>query len=173
MRAGLRSPASVLWLFLSFLLLGGCASRGPEPAGLSWQVQGRAVLILADKRQSLRFRAWRQGDARQMELIAPLGQGRWQLGMDAVSYWLRDGRGLALEDEAVNPWLSERLGLPVRLDWWFDLLRNRPPEHLAQAGWRLEVQAEPGRPRCPQRVHLRGEAGQVVLLLKQWQGRCV
>ena len=107
----------------------------------------------------------------QMEIIAPMGQGRWQLGLDEAGLWLRDARGLYLQGESVNRWLGEQTGFSIRLADWFAWLRNRLPL-AAPAGLDLRISAAPDSPRCPTRIELQDERGRLVVLLKQWQGDC-
>ncbi len=167
-----RPTRCLPWLPVLFWLA-GCAGRvSVSEQPMQWQVQGRAALTVAGESARLRFHAWRQGSELWMEVLAPLAQGRWRMGLGEDGPWLRDGRGLWLEGEAVDEWLSAQLGVPVSLRAWFHLLRNRPPAQLADLGWSLRVEVDPQRPRCPNRLELLGREGRIVLSMKQWQGRC-
>ncbi len=157
-----------------FVLLGlsACATLpGPQPVQPDWQVQGRAVLQVDGQRHALRFRAWRQQARLQMEILAPMGQGRWQLGRDETGLWLQDAHGLRLQGAAVNHWLREQTGFSIRLSDWFAWLRNQTAASLP-AGWNIRVAAPEEKPHCPSRIDLEGAQGRLVILLKQWQGDC-
>ncbi len=159
------------YLVFSVVLVAGC-SRMPVEEAPEWQVDGRLVLTVDQRWQGLRFRAWQQGGWPQMELVAPMGQGRWRMGVDDDGPWLQDAGGRFMQGEQADAWLSRQLGFEVRLEYWFLLLRNRGSGWLSDAGWRLLVESGTQGPRCPRRLRLERAGVRADLLLKQWQGRC-
>lgn len=167
-------------------LLLACSSRAPvqfETAG--WQVQGKLVLI-QDKKRSLRFSARAQKDYYQADFSAPLGAGHWRLQVkDAEVIWQTDRdsvwtgqqakreiarqTGLNLPPEAFFTWLLGQVeslepGVVTepRLNETGQLMRFQAGEWLVKYHW-PDAQA-----RRPSRISLSQDGQSIQIYLRNW-----
>ena len=130
---------------------------------------------------------WRQlGEAYQVDLWGPLGQGHTRLEGTPQRLRFSDSRGRELSSTAPQALLRQEFGWSLPLALVPRWLQGQDPggraagvrddlgdlRELSQAGWRLELdryQAQDDGQRRPGRVRGQNQAVRVTLLIRSWQ----
>ena len=181
------------WAVLLAVVLSGCAQIPPRaveawtaPAWEDWNMRGRVAVRAADQGWHANL-SWRQtGEAFQMELSGPLGQGAIRLHGDAARVQLERADGLRDQAADADALLARHTGwsLPVSgLRYWVRGLAvpARPahwvrapdgrPERLQQDGWDIrytDFRDQPGLGLLPRRIDLERDGLQARLLIDTW-----
>lgn len=197
---------SVTWLVAFTLLLTACAS--PAPRGVtssperayetrlarmeSWETWGfSGRLGMDDGRDggSGRLDWLTEGEAARLQFRGALGQGAWQLDVDAAQASLELSDGSIRQAPNVDMLVMQEIGwvLPVAaLSWWvrglawpgdggpqaLQLNDDGTPAELEQLGWRVSYQryADHAGERLPSRLQARNGDRQVKLAVSRWHG---
>ena len=187
----LSAPAWRALLALAVvLLLGACAAPSSRVDGVApparaaladFALEGRFALRQGERSYSGRL-SWRHvGDADEVLLSSPFGQGIAQLTANsaAARLSLNDGRVYsAASGEALT---REVLGYPLPLTQLADWLRGRGagdlvvdalgrPQHLSDAGWRIDYEYDEERSEAlPVRlIAQRAEGVELRLRIDEW-----
>lgn len=115
-----------------------------------WVLEGKMALSDGRNSGSGRLRWEKSLDTTRVELIAPLGQGQWQLRETAAGAWLRSSTRGELAGESAEQLLSTEIGWPVpwqALPYWLfgqshrfaDNVREtgQLPSRLQENGWEI------------------------------------
>ncbi|MFP5505683.1 MAG: lipoprotein insertase outer membrane protein LolB [Gammaproteobacteria bacterium] len=192
MTAGFRAFAACLCV----LLVAGCTQLPPRPTAATaawsvpawpdWEMRGR-IAVRAGEEGWHASLAWRQtGEAFDLNLSGPLGQGALRLHGDAAGVTLERADGLRDRAADADSLLLRHTGwsLPVSgLRYWVQGLAapGRPAEwergadgrplRLRQDGWDIryvEYQQTPDRSPRPRRIELARDGLSARLLIDSW-----
>jgi len=179
-------------LFLTTLLLGGCAATPHLQSSRSaaefsdWQLNGRIALTHGDQGWHASLLWQQRADRYQVKVSGPLGQGGFQLAGDERGVVLIDAEGNASFARDGDALLLQTTGwhLPVTgMRYW---VRGLPvPEteatrvydesgrlsHLEQSGWSIDYQRYQlvEGAAVPAKMQLAREDIDVRLVINQWQ----
>ena len=179
-------------LFLTTLLLGGCAATPHLQSSRSaaefsdWQLNGRIALTHGDQGWHASLLWQQRADGYQVKVSGPLGQGGFQLAGDEHGVVLVDAEGNASFARDGDALLLQATGwqLPVTgMRYW---VRGLPvPEteatrvydesgrlsHLEQSGWSIDYQGYQlvKGAAVPAKMQLAREDIDVRLVINQWQ----
>jgi outer membrane lipoprotein LolB len=179
-------------LFLTTLLLGGCAATPHLKTTRSvaefsdWQLHGRIALTHGDEGWHAGLLWQQQADAYQLKVSGPLGQGGFQLAGDEHGVVLVDAEGnssFAYDSDAL---LLRATGwqLPVSgMHYWVrglsvpDLEATRVYDesgrlsHLEQSGWTIDYQRYEtvAGADVPSKMQLVRDDIAVRLVINEWQ----
>lgn len=179
-------------LFLTALLLGGCATTPPVQSSRSvaefseWQLDGRIALTHGDQGWHASLLWQQRPDGYQLKVSGPLGQGGFQLAGDKRGVVLVDAEGNASYARDGDALLLQATGwrLPVTgMHYW---VRGLPvPEteatrvydesgrlsHLEQSGWSIDYQRYQlvDGTAVPAKMQLERDDIDVRLVINQWQ----
>ncbi len=187
----------VRWL-LFLLVLGGCQTLPDDPAsgcGTTcgpeadyFVVVGKMALKTPDTSQTARFRLDNQGEAYDLELWGPFGQGRTRLQGTANQLSILDGSGRLLDSGPPDRIMRRRLGweIPIStLVYWAQgrLAPDAPAvevtrdaqgrlQGLMQSGWRVEYlsyQTLPSGAERPRTLNLTRPGYRARLIFNRWE----
>lgn len=157
-------------------------ARRAELAGIGqWQAKGSASFVSDITGWSATYR-WKQiGDAYDILLIAPLGQGRFMIDGDPRSVTVRDSKGGRVVGDDPAAMLRERLKVEVpvlAMRYWVlglprpgekfevDLDAQGRPEQILQDGWRVDYGGYEST--LPGKVLMLREPYRVKLSIRDW-----
>ena len=201
----MASRGYTIFIFLVLTLLSACGqkpeSTRPDPAlqdqlwlehqrQLStldnWQVNGRIGLRTDEEGWSATLIWQQQGTDFSIRLIAPLGQGTYQIQQQGDQFRLLTPDNESYEAATAEALMLQQLGwsLPVHaLRYWViglmapgltidnQVLDNRGRlKELQQAGWTIHYRSyhDQMAPSLPQKLSLKNDRARASVLAKQW-----
>lgn len=179
--------ACVALLLIGVLIYGCTVARPPEDAqGADFRLRGKIAVRSPDDAFSASFDWIQTGDAFDIELWGPLGQGRVRLRGDGTRLTVTDAKGATTSGISAEPFMASALGWSVpisALPYW---VRGRygpggtvAAQHRAadgnlarfeQLGWTVEVSrwGESVLGPVPARVVAVQRERRIVIVCKEW-----
>ncbi len=180
------SAALVALLSVGVLVAGCTVARPDVDASVDFRLRGKIAVRGPDDAFSASFDWMQTGEAFDIELWGPLGQGRVHLRGDTTRLTVTDARGETASGISAEPFLASKLGWSVpiaALPYW---VRGRydPGSAVAgerraadgtlagfkQLGWTVEVSrwGESALGRVPARIVAVQRERRIVIVCKEW-----